>query len=267
MDNSVLDQNVMARASQSDHSPCVGHCTYDARDLCLSCRRHSDEIGAWRDADDVMRREVWARLPAAIDDAGVGVMRLPLSPDDIAALALNTLDEGGRWAVGGQTDADGQDVLDDQGVWAYAHDLTRDEDGVLTAQSEDGTAMITLDLSGKMRALAWARDTADGRPRKLADGLDDLPILIVVPRARIKNVPNTAPTMGDDGRLDLGHGLAEMTVLRDGDDIVLKTLLAEARISGAADPEVITNAVPQGLTLPESYVLAAIILPKGEADL
>ncbi len=246
-----MSNELMMRVAQSDHSPCVGHCTYDAADLCLSCRRHSNEIAAWRDGDEGMRISAWARIPADIDTVGIDVMRLPLSPEDIAALAVQRLDEGGAWAVGG-----------DNG-WVYAHDLTGDEAGILTAIRDDGAARVTLDLSGKMRALAWARG-----PRNLADGVDDLPILIVVPRARIKDEAVTVPTMLDDGRTDLGYGLEGLRVIQDGDDLVLASMLAEARLDGGAHtPPVMTSAVPKGLDLPESYVLAAVILPKGEAEL
>ena len=100
MNDDALNQAMMARAGQADHSPCVGHCTYDDADLCLSCRRHTHEIGAWRDGDDDMRQKAWARIPAEIDAAGVKVMRLPLSPEDIAAQAIACLEDGGAWAVG-----------------------------------------------------------------------------------------------------------------------------------------------------------------------
>ena len=262
MDKDILDEDVMARVAEADHSPCVGHCTNDADDFCLSCRRHIDEITTWRDGKKEMRRGAWARIPKEIDKAGVKVMRLPLSPDDISALALKCLDEGGRWATGGG----------DQ--WVYADDLIADKDGVLKAVSDDGGCDITLDLSGKMRALAWSRDEAEkGRgKRHLAEGLDRLPILIVVPRARIKDRPNHVPTIREDGMTDLGVGLASLTVLKDGDDLIFKTLLAEGRIRNAPHhktlgAEALKTPLPAGLKLPESYVLAAVILPKGEEAL
>ena len=248
-----MTEGLMARAGQADHSPCVGHCTYDAKDLCLSCRRHSDEITDWRDADDAMRIAAWARIPAEIDAAGLDVMRLPMSPDDIAELAIRRLDEGGSWAVG-MKDA-----------WVYAHDLTADEDGVLTAQDEEGKASLTLDLSGKMRAVAWARTALTGR--KLADGVDSLPILIAVPKARIKDAPMTSETVLDDGRVDLGYGIPSLRVIKDGDALVMEAMIATARIEeGSALPQG-NDPVPEGLNLPDSYVLAAVIMPKGEAAL
>lgn len=256
--------DLMARAGASDHSPCVGHCTYDAADFCLSCRRSTDEITAWRDAEDSLRASAWARIPAEIDQAGLEVMRLPISPEDIAAIAEEVLDHGGAWAVGVT------------GHWTYAHDLTSNQDGILTAVSEDGDASITLDLSGKMRALAWARGD-----RNLADGLQDMPILIVVPKARIKDAPNTEPVMRDDGLLDLGYGLASIAICEDsqhsdgqkidGKELVMKNLLATSRCPAPADegqrPATDASAVPQDLALPESYVLAAVLMPKGEAPL
>ena len=249
--------DLMARAGASDHSPCVGHCTYDAADYCLSCRRSTDEITAWRDAEDSLRASSWARIPAEIDAAGLDVMRLPISPEDIAEIAEEMLDLGGARAVGVT------------GHWAYAHDLTRNQDGVLTAASEDGDTTITLDLSGKMRALAWARGD-----RTLADGFQDMPILIVVPRARIKDAPNAEPTMREDGMLDLGYGLASIAICEDGQtsddkELVMQNLLATSRCRAPADerPAKDARAIPDDLTLPESYVLAAILMPKGEAPL
>ncbi|MCE2517008.1 MAG: DUF1289 domain-containing protein [Alphaproteobacteria bacterium] len=247
----------MSRADASDHSPCVGHCTNDEDGFCLSCRRSGDELTHWRDGAARLRQAAWARIPAEIDKAGLDVMRLPLNPDDIAEIAIETLDEGGAWAVGMS------------GHWAYGHDLTVDDDGVLTAVSADGDTTITLDLSGKMRALAWARGD-----RALKDGVQNLPILIVVPRARIKDAPATSPTTLDDGRTDLGYGLPSLRVLDDGDDLVMESLLATARMANASAPPPHASALPQGasatppdLTLPESYVLAAVLLPKGEAPL
>ena len=150
------------------------------------------------------------------------------------------------------------------GHWAYGHDLTADEDGVLTAASADGTTSLSLDLSGKMRALAWARGE-----RALKDGVQGLPILIVVPRARITSAPHHEPTQLDDGRLDLGYGLASLRVLEDGDELVMESLLATARMPKAAGglQDAGARATPGDLTLPESYVLAAVLLPKGEAPL
>jgi predicted Fe-S protein YdhL (DUF1289 family) len=248
------DQKLMARASQSDHSPCVGHCTYDDDYFCLSCRRHTDEISAWQDGDNALRIAAWARIPGEIDKAGVDVMRLPLNPEDIADVAMDRLGKNGSWGVGAGN------------IWTYAHDLTSDADGVLKAVSRDGATTITLDLSGKMRALAWSREGAGGK-RRLADGIDDLPILIVVPSARMKDAPLTTATVLDDGRTDLGFGFPSFRMLTDGEYLVIETLLATACIKGGKTPAGITSVLPQGLNLPESYVLAAVILPQGEVPL
>jgi len=247
-----MSEDLMARIGQADHSPCVGHCTYDAKDFCLSCRRHTDEITDWRDGDEAMRIAAWTRIPHEIDEAGLDVMRLPMSPDDIAALAISRLDEGGAWAAGMN------------GAWVYAHDLTADDDGVLTAESQDGSGSVTFDLSGKMRAVAWARHGLTGR--KLSDGVDDLPILIVVPKARIKDAPCEQETVLDDGRVDLGYGIPSLRVIKDGDALVMEAMIATARVEAADLPKG-KDPLPEGLSLPESYVLAGVILPKGEAEL
>ena len=47
----------MLRAAQSDHSPCVGHCTHDDEGYCLSCRRHEDEKAQWKDGPEAARLE------------------------------------------------------------------------------------------------------------------------------------------------------------------------------------------------------------------
>ncbi len=244
----------LSRAASSDHSPCVGHCINDDAGFCLSCRRSSAEIAAWRDLDGDMLKAVWGRIPAEIDKIGVGVMRLPINPDDIAAIAEEVLNRGGRWALG----------ISEH--WVYGDNFIGNNGGVLSAVSADGKTTITLDLSGKMRGLIWARDG-----RNLTDGIDNLPILIVVPRARIKSSPNTAPTICDDGMLDLGLGFNSITALQDGDDMVIKSLLATAWIRGGASAglNIIgkNGVLPKGLNLPESYVLGAVLLPKGEAAL
>jgi predicted Fe-S protein YdhL (DUF1289 family) len=247
----VMPVDRLTHTASSDHSPCVGHCTYDEDEVCLSCRRRTSEIEAWRDADAGLRQSAWARIPSEIDDAGVTVMRLPLDPDDIAVMAKETLADGGAWAVGVA------------GHWVYGHDLITDDGGVLVAaNAEDTSARITLDLSGKMRVLAWARDG-----RKLAGGVHDLPILIVVPRARIKTEPNQEQTTLDDGRVDLGYGLPSAKIIRDGDNLVIETLLATAQQKSEILPSPGARAVPPDLNLPESYVLAAMLLPKGETPL
>ena len=257
MNDASLKMDRMIRQAAHDHSPCVGHCTYDAEDYCLSCRRHTDEISAWRDADEGLRLAAWQRIPGAIDAAGLDLMRLPLSPDDIIAIAIETLDHGGAWAVNAGA------------MTAYAHDLIHDEDGVVTAISADLQTEITLDLSGKMRALAWTRQEATGRT--LAAHLDEAPLLLVVPKVRLNLPVHHEPTVLDDGRMDHGLGRADCRVMTDGDDLIVETMLATARIKGkggikpphiAADPHPIS-----GLNLPESYALAAVVLPKGEADL
>ena len=243
----------LARTTASDHSPCVGHCTYDDQDYCLSCRRHTDEIGQWRDADETMRQAAWDRIPQDIDAKGIETMRLPLSPDDIMAIALETLDQGGSWAVGAK------------GCYAYGHDLRHQEDGILTAGHADGHQQITLDLSGKMRALAWTRGASTGR--KLADGIDGLPLLLVVPKVRLDLPIHIAPCTLEDGSQDCGLGLAHCQMMTAGGSLNMKTMLASATISDIDTPLFDGPDLPQGLTLPESYALAAVILPKGEAEL
>lgn len=240
----------LAHSTAIDHSPCVGHCTYDEAETCLSCRRFKHEVDGWRDGTAEMRQSAWKRIASGIDEAGVGVMRLPLAPDDIAGLAREVLSAGGAWAAG------------ISGHWLYGHKLISDDNSVLSALGSDGR--ITLDLSGKMRALAWGRGG-----RKFAHGLNTLPIVIVVPRARLKDTPHYTPTQLDDGRLDLGYGLASVQLIRDGDALIMQTPLATTRET--YKPELLPkrggDAVPADLTLPESFVLGAVLLPSGESPL
>ena len=258
--NEINIVDALARTTASDHSPCVGHCTYDAQDYCLSCRRHTDEIGQWRDAEDGLRQAAWDRIPAEIDAMGLETMRLPLSPDDIITIAIETLDQGGSWAVGAK------------GCYAYGHDLLSEEDGVLRAADAEGRAEVTLDLSGKMRAVAWTRGASTGR--KLADGIGGLPLLLVVPRVRLTLPIHDTPTVLEDGMTDCGLGLAHCQMMTAGDDLYINTMLARAKMprskhgladDGFADGGFDGPDLPQGLVLPESYALAAVILPKGEA--
>ena len=249
--NQLISQ--LARYSASDHSPCVGHCTYDDKDFCLSCRRSTNEIGSWRDADNALREAAWARIPGDIDQAGLDTMRLPLSPDDIAEIALDILDHGGSWAIGGG------------GHYAYVHDLVAEENGVLSAVSEDGMTKMTLDLSGKMQALAWARGSS--KAQTLADNLDALPLILVVPQARLNLPCHDQETALDDGTLDLGFGLPHCQMIASGQDMMMRSMLAEACITNGAAYLNAPNdhILPESMVLPESYVLAAVLLPKGEA--
>lgn len=233
--------DLMRHALSPGHSPCIGHCTHDAAGLCLSCRRHEDEVRSWRDLDESVRGDVWARLPAQIDDCGRGIMRLPLDADDITALAADTLARGGRWAAGFA------------GCWHYAD---RHEGG-LVASNTDG-ATITLDFSGKVRAVVWARDGAC-----LDDGLDGLPILLVTPVARLNFPVHDTPARLEDGRMDQGLGLASVRLIEDAGRAVIETPLA--RVEGMARPAAPQNpaAVPAGLNLGKSYALGAMLLPAG----
>lgn len=52
-------------------SPCIGVCMLDeATGYCRGCFRTVDEITAWRDADNGLRREILERLPARRAAAG-----------------------------------------------------------------------------------------------------------------------------------------------------------------------------------------------------
>ncbi|XDZ65245.1 DUF1289 domain-containing protein [Alphaproteobacteria bacterium LSUCC0684] len=236
----------MRRASQADHSPCVGHCTYDAGGHCLSCRRHEEEVGIWRDASPDDRLRIWSRLPGEIDAAGRDMMRLPLDSEDIAALALEMLADGGAWVMGVA------------GFWLAADTPS----GAAQAVSRCGSTRISLDLSGKIRALAWARGD-----RKLADGVGGLPIVLVTPRGRV-DLPSCHEETGlEDGRVDLGLGLASARVLKNRDKLEVETGFAHGITSLKPDGAFGWSAVPEGLRLNESYALGAILLPRGEAPL
>jgi len=234
----------MRRASQPDHSPCVGHCTYDAGGHCLSCRRHEDEVGIWRDASEDDRLRIWSRLPGAIDAAGRDLMRLPLDNEDIRALALEILSTGGTWVMGVE------------GFWLAADRLCEG----LEAVSSCNSTRISLDLSGKIRALAWARGG-----RKLADGVDGLPIVLVTPRGRVCLPVCHEETALEDGRLDLGLGLASARVLKNTDKIEVETGFARAVTTSMPAAGFGQSALPEDLRINESYALGAILLPRGEA--
>ncbi|MEM6641057.1 MAG: DUF1289 domain-containing protein [Pseudomonadota bacterium] len=45
-------------------SPCIGRCELDARSVCLGCLRHSDEIMAWPQLDDLAKRQILAAADA-----------------------------------------------------------------------------------------------------------------------------------------------------------------------------------------------------------
>ena len=243
--------NRMMRASQPDHSPCVGHCTTDSEGLCLSCRRHKDEVAVWKDGAEADRLKVWARLPAAIDGVGRNLMRLPLAPEDIAVIADEMLDSGGAWAAGFG------------GHWF--HGIRKEGgEGMRNAAATENGETVVLNIAGpgapgKVRALAWARNG-----RKLAEGVGDLPIVLVVPTARLDFPVHASPSRLGDGRKDLGLGLPSVRLVEEAGGRVLETMLA--RVEGLKDgygdssPD---SATPPGLDLNENYVLGAILLPKG----
>ncbi len=241
----------MRRAHEPDHSPCVGHCTYDEGRHCLSCRRHEDEVGIWRDASEASRLEVWSRLPQEIDAAGRHLMRLPLDNEDITSLALETLAQGGSWVVGVE------------GCWLAAdRPLPGTNAERLEAESHCSSTQVSLDLTGKIRALAWARGG-----RKLADGVEGLPIVLVTPRGRVGLTCCEEETVLDDGRVDLGLGLASARALRANGRTEIETGFARAVTSLEPATGFGRSALPGDLVINESYALGAILLPRGERPL
>ena len=238
-----MSMDRMLRQSESGHSPCVGHCTDDSGGFCLSCRRHRSEVDRWRDVSEGERQQIWARLPGAIDDAGGRLMRLPLSPEDIAELALEILKDGGRWAAGLR------------GNWFYGALHVRG----LEARAGDDSLSITLDFSTKVRALAWIRE---GASQKFADSVKDLPLALVVPRGRVSFSPSDE---------DCNLGLTSVRLLKSANGSVLETALATLKGSAindiAIDNKSVKSALPPDLPLNENYALGAILLPKNEPDL
>ena len=238
----------MLRASQPDHSPCVGHCELDAEQFCLSCRRHGDERERWKESPEADRLKVWQRLPAAIDGAGRNLMRLPLAPEDIAAIADEVLDGGGAWVAGFGNH--------------WFHGTRRSGGGALTEAGE----LVTLDLvgpdvPGKVRALAWAREG-----ERLADGVRDLALVLVVPSVRLDFPVHCEPAALEDGRRDLGLGLASVRLVDDGGGHLVETPLARVRGPGvsaalAGSGKGRLAAAPASLVLNENYALGAILLP------
>ena len=242
----------MTRRNEIAHSPCVGHCTYGDDNLCLSCRRHYDEVQSWKETGGEELEAIWARIPSAIDANKGEVMRLPLAPEDIVTLAVETLTSGGSWAVG----------VD--GAWVYAQHLININNGLLKAKGDDGKTTITLDLRDRMRALAWRQ-----HQQSFASDLDKMPLLLVVPEARIKQVPATEPTPITEGNFsggtDLGLGLPSIAAISHGKDLIFKTMLAEAHVKDASHslPQKGVSPIPSKLNMPSIFVLGAVLLPKG----
>ena len=238
-----MSMDRMLRQSEAGHSPCVGHCTDDSEGFCLSCRRHRSEVDRWRDVSEGERQQIWARLPGAIDQAGGRLMRLPLSPEDIAELAVEILKDGGRWAAGYR------------GNWFYGALHVRG----LEAKSADASLHVTLDFSTKVRALAWIRE---GTSQKFTDSVKDLPLALVVPRGRVSFSPSDK---------DCNLGLTSVRLLKNANGSVLETALAT--LKGKAIDGIVVNhkksqsALPPDLPLNENYALGAILLPKNEPDL
>lgn len=236
--------DLMRHAASASHSPCIGHCTHDAGGHCLSCCRHEAEVATWRDVDDAARLKIWGRLPQQIDDRARGIMRLPLDQDDITDLAAATLAAGGAWMAGFT------------GNWIKADR----HDGGLVASNAEG-ARITLDLSGKVRAVVWAPQGSG-----LADGLENFPILLVTPVARLTFPVHDTVTELEDGRVDQGLGLASVRLVAEtAGRLVIETPLARVEgLSPTVPAKAAVKAVPDGLDIGKSYALGAILMPAGQ---
>ena len=178
-------------------------------------------------------------------------MRLPLAPEDIAAVADEVLDGGGAWVAGFG------------GHWF--HGTSRAAGGGAATESGERVALDLLGpgVPGKVRALAWAKDGS-----KLADGVQDLPLALVVPSVRLEFPVNDSPALLEDGQKDLGLGLASVRLLEADGGCVVETPLARVDCPGMDGAAVAASAkrpsaLPEGLALNGNYALGAILLPGG----
>ncbi len=129
-------------------SPCVGICTMDdASGYCMGCARTGDEIAAWKDAGRDLHEKVWREVPARRAAMGRTTLPLPWSPDEIADVIHETLDEKcGTWVLG-VPGALGEFLAEPEAPWSVQRDGMR-------VSARCGAHSLRLVVHEKTRALA-----------------------------------------------------------------------------------------------------------------
>lgn len=234
--------------SSASHSPCVGVCDHSASQDCSGCHRPHDEVEGWRDADPDLRLQRWHELPKSLASAEVKTMRLPLSQEAILELAQQRLHDGGSWMLGGSR---------------FHATADRHLDG-LSATNADQSVTVTLASDIKMRAVLWAPDGY-----RLDDDMAQLPIALVTPRIRIERQEgwHQRPQSGSYTNTLYLSELMRISASPDAGDatsIKMESVIAEAKIQMPNHLPTDLGKMahmPDGLVLPESYVLGLMLLP------
>ncbi|MGB1918609.1 MAG: DUF1289 domain-containing protein [Candidatus Puniceispirillales bacterium] len=228
----------------SSHSPCVGICDHTEHSGCSGCQRPHDEVTVWRDAGPDLRRQRWHELPTSLADNGISTMRLPLSQDAILQLADARLDHGGAWMVGGRT-------------CQIRADRRLEK---LTATNADQTTIIRLASDIRMRAVLWAP-----QGRRLDDEMQRLPIILVTPRIRIERQEGWHQRQQSTRYPDMTYQSDIFRICsNDQGGMMMESVIAEAEQQSPAQlPDQFPTVMdmPDGLILPDSYVLGLTLLP------
>ncbi len=233
--------------SSASHSPCVGVCDHSASQDCSGCHRPHDEVEGWREADPDIRLQRWHELPKSLASAGIKTMRLPLSQEAILELAHKRLHDGGSWMLGG----------------SRFHAATDRHLEGLSATNADQSVTITLASDIKMRAVLWAP-----AGHRLDEDMAQLPIALVTPRIRIERQEGWHQRPQSGGYTNTLY-LSELMRIsanpdaRDATSIKMESVIAEAEIQMRDHPAPDFGKMadmPNGLVLPESYVLGLMLL-------
>lgn len=67
---------------------------------CFGCARTRDEIAGWGAANDQTRQEIWAQLPARRQKLGIGQHRLDWDAAQLRRFVAASLRDGGTWTLG-----------------------------------------------------------------------------------------------------------------------------------------------------------------------
>ncbi len=213
-------------------SPCIGICALDpVTQWCRGCARSRDEIAGWGTCEPETRAQIWAALPARLDQLGVPLRRPDWGEEEIRAFVLDTLRRGdGAWSVG----------VHGAVAEVPIHDPTaRIEGDTVIARDRGGALRLRIDRHSR----AFRQMTAEGGAG---------PTVIAVDRRRL---PETRPAglteVGHDDRaidpagdreilFDLGLGFRSARfMIRTADPTLLRLL---RRFVGAPLPRVLTEA-------------------------
>ncbi len=228
----------------SSHSPCVGICDHTEHSGCSGCQRPHDEVTIWRDAGPELRRQRWHELPTSLADNGISTCACRFH----RTLSCNWLMPDLIMAV--------------HGCWAAGHIIS----GLIVGLIRSPPPMLIRQLSfgwpviSRCEQVLWAP-----QGRRLDDEMQRLPIILVTPRIRIERQEGWHQRQQSARYPDITYQSDIFRICsNDQGGMMMESVIAEAEQQSPAhlpDQFPTVTDMPDGLILPDSYVLGLTLLP------